>query len=384
MKKIYFYFHAGSGNHGCEAIVRATQSLLDTKAILISENPEEDSRYQIDQITELHSKPKLNQSFLEKIGCAFTSRILKSEKYGYHVRAKHEAEEFEPGSLALSIGGDNYCYGEAYNVYLAEMNKELHKRGIKTVLWGCSIEPGQITEAMERDFARYNLIVARETLSYNVLKKYNRNTILASDPAFSLGKKELPLPDNFITGKTVGINLSPLIQKSETISGITLMNYQNMIQYILEYTDYSIALIPHVVCKGNDDRKPLKCLFDEFKSSGRVCMIEDYDCTQLKGFISKCVLFIGARTHATIAAYSTGIPTLVIGYSNKALGIARDLFGTEENYVLPVQKLRNPDDMVNAFCWLDANKSEISKKLVALIPEYSATIKKAVEAISGL
>ena len=51
-------------------------------------------------------------------------------------------------------------------------------------------------------------------------------------------------------------------------------------------------------------------------------MIQDDNCMVIKGYISRCELFIGARTHATIAAYSTGVPTLVLGYSVKARGIA--------------------------------------------------------------
>ena len=56
-------------------------------------------------------------------------------------------------------------------------------------------------------------------------------------------------------------------------------------------------------------------------------------------------MFIGARTHSTIAAYSSGVPTLVVGYSVKAKGIAKDLFGTEENYVLPVQALKEENNL---------------------------------------
>lgn len=77
--------------------------------------------------------------------------------------------------------------------------------------------------------------------------------------------------------------------------------------------------------------------------------IADATCEELKGFISRCRLFVGARTHATIAAYSTCVPTLVAGYSVKARGIAKDLFGSEENYVLPVQSLKNKDDLVKGF-----------------------------------
>lgn len=38
-------------------------------------------------------------------------------------------------------------------------------------------------------------------------------------------------------------------------------------------------------------------------------------------------VFAGARTHSTIAALSSGVPTLSFAYSIKATGINRDLFG---------------------------------------------------------
>ena len=41
------------------------------------------------------------------------------------------------------------------------------------------------------------------------------------------------------------------------------------------------------------------------------------------------VTFTGARTHATIAALSSCIPTLSFAYSIKAKGINRDIFGHE-------------------------------------------------------
>lgn len=384
MKKIYFYFHAGSGNHGCEAIVRSTQRLLNKKPVLVSAAPDEDFRYHIDQITEVKESPVLAYSFFEKVLCIITSRFLKSENYGYKLKSKYESREFEKESIALSIGGDNYCYGEAYNLYLAAMNHSLHQRGIKTVLWGCSIEPEQVTDSMRKDFAKYDLIVARESISYCTLKECNPNTILVSDPAFSLETVESPLPGNFVKGKTVGINISPLIQKSENKSGITYANYQRLIAHILENTEYNIALIPHVVCEENDDRIPLRELFSEFKNSGRICMIEDCNCEKLKGYISKCCLFVGARTHATIAAYSSYVPTLVIGYSTKATGIAKDLFGSAENYVLPVQQLAKEDDIVKAFIWLEEHGELIRKRLSEIIPEYTAKIQNAIQKIEEL
>jgi polysaccharide pyruvyl transferase WcaK-like protein len=122
-----------------------------------------------------------------------------------------------------------------------------------------------------------------------------------------------------------------------------------------------VCLIPQLVWEHNNDRIPLQYLYDKFRESGRVCMIRDGSCCELKGYIARCRFFVGARTHATIAAYSSGVPTLVVGYSVKSRGIARDLFGTEENYVLPVQELKTDTDLTQAFCWLVENEGNIKK-----------------------
>ena len=190
------------------------------------------------------------------------------------------------------------------------------------------------------------------------------------DPAFTLQKRELPLPEGFAEGNTVGINVSPMIQDNEKESGITMECYEALIQYIIENTGFQIALIPHVVWARNDDRKPIHTLFEKFKDTGRVVEIGDGTCEELKGYISRCRLFVGARTHATIAAYSSCVPTLVVGYSVKARGIARDLFGQEEHYVLPVQSLRDRDDLVKEFQWLSSQEKEIREKLEKKMPDY--------------
>ena len=106
-------------------------------------------------------------------------------------------------------------------------------------------------------------------------------------------------------------------------------------------------------------------------------MVEDCNCKELKGYISQCRFFIGARTHATIAAYSCGIPTLVVGYSVKSKGIAKDLFGTDENYVVPVQSLQSADTLTDAFNWIVDNEFYIKNQLKNILPEYKARINVA-------
>lgn len=112
-----------------------------------------------------------------------------------------------------------------------------------------------------------------------------------------------------------------------------------------------------------DDRIPLRELYRKYQHTGRVVMVEDHNCMELKGIISQCSFFVGARTHATIAAYSTGVPTLVVGYSVKARGIARDLFGTEDGYVLPVQNLKEENELLTAFKCIMDHESDIRRML---------------------
>ena len=59
-----------------------------------------------------------------------------------------------------------------------------------------------------------------------------------------------------------------------------------------------------------------------------------------------------------------------MGYSVKAKGIAKDLFGTYENYVLPVQQLQKKEDLIGAFEWLRDYEQDIRKDLGNVMPAY--------------
>ena len=385
MKKIYLYFHGGSANHGCEAIVRSTNKVLGSDLALWTTGITSDRTYALDSVLSLSEdiySPAQKPS-LQWLLSAVHHKLTHTDYL--HIKYAHNAffSQVKPGDVCLSIGGDNYCY--TGQDILAYYNRILHEKGAKTVLWGCSVEPELLNQAeIAKDIGRYNLIVARETLSYDALKKVNPNTILAPDPAFFLDRVELPLPDGFAPGNTVGINVSPLIMKSESQKGITFESYRRLIAHILGDTNMNVALIPHVVEPGNDDREPLRTLFDAFSDSGRIVLIGDHNAEELKGYISRCRFFVGARTHATIAAYSSGVPTLVVGYSVKAKGIARDLFGTESNYVLPVQSIEDPGMLVNAFDWILARENEIKSHLLSILPAYKAEMESAVCAVRSL
>lgn len=381
MKKVLF-MHNGSGNHGCEALVRTTAKLLGgpKDVTLWSGSPQEDRLYgsaaSVERIVVAEELKKYSLPWLE---ATLRRKLLHQEDANMKVFLR----TLFRGKLAVSIGGDNYCYPWSAK-QMVDFNRELRKYGTKTVLWGCSVDPEAITPEVREDLAGYDLITAREPITYALLKEINPNTVKVADPAFLLEREDLPLPEHFIEGNTVGINVSPLIMKYGTEGNLILKNYENMIRFILEETDMNICLIPHVVWEYNNDRTPIRFLYDLFRETGRVTMIEDANCRQLKGFIARCRFFVGARTHATIAAYSTLVPTLVVGYSVKSRGIAQDLFGAEEHYVLPVQKLKAEGELVQEFRWLLEHEQSVREQLEQVIPQYKETAKAGLSALNKL
>lgn len=380
--RLLMYMHAGSGNHGCEAIVNSVCHMVKEKVTLLSYFGEEDEKYSLKDLCDIVSERRFGEHKLAHVLYygyrKLTGDQESSIRYRYGDIMKGKA-----APLAISIGGDNYCYDNMLSD-LRLANSAFNRKGVRTVLLGCSIEPELLKrEDIVADLMGYHTIIARESITYEALKdmvkgqtggiegrKRMPQILCYPDPAFTLQKRELPLPEGFAEGNTVGINVSPMIQDNEKESGITMECYEALIQYIIENTGFQIALIPHVVWARNDDRKPIHTLYEKFKDTGRVVEIGDGTCEELKGYISRCRLFVGARTHATIAAYSSCVPTLVVGYSVKARGIARDLFGQEEHYVLPVQSLRNRDDLVKEFQWLSSQEKKIREKLEKKIPDY--------------
>lgn len=383
---ILLYGNGSSGNHGCEAITRGTVALIGNPCsyTIHSSDCDDDIKYGLGSLAEIISarqsprkdirflhaywKMKFQKNYVEMDGLSYLPNI---------VRAKEHTD------IALSLGGDNYCY-DGTEIY-GWLNQAYRKAGIKTALWGCSIEPDRIHQNnLEKDLAHYNLIVARESITYEAVRNIQCNTILMPDPAFFMDKSACTLDARLLNRPVIGINASPHIIKCETKNGAAYENYKQLIRYILSETDATVALIPHVVWHSNDDRTVLRELYHDFHEDPRLVLVEDHTAPELKYIISQCSFFVGARTHATIAAYSTCVPTLVVGYSVKARGIARDLFGSEQDYVLPVQELRTPNQLSTAFVALYDRRDTLQVHLSQKLPSYLASADTAVNMIKGL
>lgn len=383
--KIMMFAHGGSLNRGCEAIVRSSTSLIKERiskaqVYLASDKPETDSIIsKLDGIYDGSARGIKRYSY-EWLRSSIHVKLFKDESYALGKIHNNIVKHIPDMDICLSIGGDNYCYGEQPGWY--EINKRVKAQGKKLVLWGCSIGQEDMSERKLEDLKLFDLILARETLTYHMLKsKGLRNVELCADAAFTMEKEELDLPSGWQVGNTVGLNFSPLVWKKNLQSQAAV---RDLITHIIKTTDMTIALTPHVIEGGNNDYEVLQQYYEEFKESGRVILLpNDLNAIQYKGYIARMRFFIGARTHATIAAYSNFVPTMVLGYSVKSKGIAKDIFG-EEKLVLSIDEISNSLKLISKFDEMVREEEQIRKTLQIAIPGIKQMSYKAVEYLDQL
>lgn len=365
--KYYLYNHSGCLNHGCEAIVRGTMNIIEnsdsnSSFVLSSYNPESDE--DIDDVKKVHFAVR-GLTKTEKFISALNVKMKKSDDYAWKKMYSPMVEQARDCDVCLSVGGDTYCYGDNRGVQI--LTEELKKSGKKTILWGASIGEKDLSDEKLENLRKFDGIFARESITYNLLKEKNANDniYLYADPAFCMEREEMTLPQGFDKDDTLGINISPLIGKSNPkIFEIT----DEFIKYAIDNTTLKIVLVPHVVEENNNDYEFMLPLYEKYKKSGRVIILPpDLNAKQYKGYVAKLRFFIGARTHATIAAYSCGVPTVVLGYSVKARGIATDLFGNDE-YVLDANSITESAELTKALALLLRDEGKIKENLMKMVP----------------
>lgn len=380
MKQHYvLYQHAGSGNHGCEALVRTVISTInniceEATFSLISSDIEADIKYGLDEIENLElvalnkkmEKGNLNW-FLLQLGKLFHLNAMKL-KASFNISWMRQKD-----AVYIAIGGDNYCYNKGKAFFLID-----NAIKGKKILWGCSIEPSDIDSEMIQHLKQFDVVSVREPISYQALiNKGLTNIVYVPDTAFIL-----PAITHKKKHQYVGINISPMILNYARNADIIIKNYQKLIYFILESTNMDIMFIPHVVSENNDDRIAIKQLINGLDiPDKRYIIVSDQNCMELKGWIGECDFFIGARTHSTIAAYSQGIPTLVMGYSVKSAGIAEDLFAENKNYVIKVNLLEDENALVDSFKWMLENSEAIKDRLRIKIEEKQKQIFESYKKI---
>lgn len=337
-ERFLFVLNGPTSNRGCEAILLSTYQLLSgayPEASFVNSSfrdPRvEKERYM--QLPGLRHAAHPEMLSMQGVRWQIAKRI-QGHAFNF--------ERFLPwADYVLSLGGDNYSmdYGSARTYF--DANERILTSGKKLVIWGASIGPFDKDPVLERYAAehlkRLHKLVVRESRSKSYLESLGvrNNVVLMPDPAFSLGSENVVLPqqiETMLDAGAIGINLSPLLARYRPEPAYWVEEAAKWVDTLAASTKYPILLIPHVMQPGNDDAAFMAEIMARISAnSGRLQLLagDRMSSKQLKYVISRLRCFVGARTHATIAALSKNVPTLSIGYSIKARGINEDLFGSD-------------------------------------------------------
>ena len=165
-------------------------------------------------------------------------------------------------------------------------------------------------------------VISRDDMSAEYIRQFtDKEVIVTTDLAFSLPyEKKMPATKEKVK---VGLNISGLLIKDKAedteIQFSMKTDYDAYIQklagYLAANDSFEVHLIPHV----SDDMSAIHLMKDMFPS---FIVHDAFDSPiKVKNCISGMDLFIGARMHATIAAFSSGVPTIPTAYSRKFRGV---------------------------------------------------------------
>lgn len=160
--------------------------------------------------------------------------------------------------------------------------------------------------------------------------------------------------------RMVGISISSgiLSYRKDVESDLYLKEIAAFID-ALNADGISAVIIPHVqerAARNNDIYACREVLRRCRTPQQNVILSMPLSASDFKGIIGLCEALVGARTHATIASMSQGIPTVSIAYSRKAWGIMRDYYGAELGAKLTIDVARlDRDQMLAALSAARAN-----------------------------
>lgn len=405
--KIILTGNASYENKGCEAIIRGTVKIIDealgsdTEYIAESWYHSEEV-YKMQKASEIDKrirheriqspgKRSLTEKFYPRTILNKISYELKLYGCFEDLTRKKQAHssilnDLKDCDVALCAGGDNYSLDYLLPSLFTHTDDVILSFKKPCIIWGASVGPFSSMPKYEKYMSRHlknvTAIFAREDKTVEYLESIGvkNNVYRISDPAFVMDTVKPSDYDSLPNiNDSTGINLSPLMAKYWTNSDLkkwTAFSVK-LVDKIQKMTKRPVYLIPHVVHNTeNNDYTFLKEIKDNLNNEDVYLLKPDYTAEETKYIISNLCGFIGARTHATIAAFSTLVPTLSLAYSIKALGINKEVYGNL-SYCLSKEKLNNVDEIANIFNGMLQDRKNIKQKMQDNMPEIKKNSYKA-------
>ncbi|MEM7777761.1 MAG: polysaccharide pyruvyl transferase family protein, partial [Pseudomonadota bacterium] len=248
-----------------------------------------------------------------------------------------------------------------------------------------------------RTLARYAMsrsrtVVVRDAQSTAFLKELGVRTdvLEATDVAMRLPYAR-PGPKTSETVR-VGLNVSGLLMSggySRSNQFGLMGDYPTLIRRILtwfqEQPDTEVHLVGHVQSETQpveDDQRAGEALAAEFP--GSIVAPVFHSPSEAKSYIAGLDFFMGARMHATIAAFSSGVPVVPMAYSRKFRGV----FSTLGYEHVADMKTETPDAVFDRICEgflrRDVLSADVAKGMEAVDDRLASYQAKCAEIIAQL
>lgn len=401
MKRFYLSGQRTFDNRGCEAIVRSTVDLLterfgEVEVLVPTTDGDRDRR----QWPEAASRGvRFVRAYLPMQGRYWVQLqrlplpLLQGARWPFAMPA-WLGEDLSGVDAVLAVGGDNYSLDYRIPSPIMAVDRFAMDMGKPVILWGGSVGPFDrvpgLVGPMTRHLSRMRHVAARESVSYDYLTSRLglRNVIRMADPAFVMAPEPVDREAFWPTGdgRVLGLNVSALIERYRRPGKDLRSEVADFIRHVVADHGMGVLLVPHVNPLDGEgaggDSAYMAPLLEQLADLGDAVtlMPRHLNAAQTKYVISQLDFFIGARTHATIAALSSGVPTVSIAYSVKARGINRDLFGSED------MVLQTPDvsatSLRKALNWLLREESTLRLTLARRVDDLRAMARAATDRIS--
>ncbi|WP_417807504.1 polysaccharide pyruvyl transferase family protein [Thioclava sp.] len=302
--------------------------------------------------------------------------------------------------LVIDIGGgDSFAdiYGAKRLIRMFWMKFAAHLAGTPLVVAPQTIGP--FSKRWSKWLAgitlnRSALVAARDDRSGEALRAlgYRGDVVAASDLALRLPYQPPELGTD--GAPRVGINVSGLLMAGGYQGGNDFgmrLDYPALIARLIEWfkgQGAEVHLVPHVIVASGpmvieDDLRACEALAREH---GVICAPAFDSPGAAKSYIAGLDFFTGARMHACIAAFSSGVPVVPMAYSRKFAG----LFGTL-GYTRTVDCTNTGGDGVFAavtegYLMRDTLAGEMKEALakgLVRLGAYDAALLKLLESIRG-
>lgn len=342
-------FH--SGNRGCGALAYSIVEILKKVCIEKKEDLHITGILFLEQ-----SVPDMKDEIKITIECI----KIAPKKLDFWKQCK---QAFRESDVVIDFSmGDSFSdiYGKK-RFYLATLLKLLAIRNGKFIMGPQTIGPfdSLVAQRVAAHILKNSwMIFVRDTKSMLYAKEFSGVTpLLTTDVAFSLPYKPRKKQND---GKIhIGFNPSGLLwdgTKEFSTDKHLVLDYKEYVRKVMDVwtsrDGYVVHLIPHVFSyDGVGPENDMRACMEIQKEYPNTVIEIDFDSPmEIKSVISTMDVFIGARMHATIAAFSSGVATIPFSYSRKFEGLYQDL---EYCYLISATTMDTTTAVQRTIDWVD-------------------------------